>query len=216
MSEIIREIKVIPVLTAHPTEAKRISILDLHRELYLQMVQLENPNFSGLERNVITEKIKSLLERWWRSGEVYLEKPTVASERRNVMHYFEKVFPKILQKSDEQLKQSWKEMGYDKSNLSIPEDFPQVQFGSWVGGDRDGHPYVTAELTQETLLAHRHTAIQLLLKQILSLVKAMSFSSIRNKVPDFLIDEIKEREKNFGESGKLPQVEILMSLGVNF
>lgn len=202
MGEILREVKVIPVLTAHPTEAKRISILDLHREIYLQLVQRENPNFSQTERNIITEKIKSLLERWWRTGEVYLEKPTVASERRNVMHYFEKVFPKILQHSDEQLKQSWVAMGYDKNYLSLPEDFPKIQFGSWVGGDRDGHPYVTAALTRETLMAHRNAALQLLEHQLKALVAAMSFSEIRNKVPAFLVEEIAKREKAFGEMGR--------------
>lgn len=203
MGEILREVKVIPVLTAHPTEAKRISILDLHRELYLQLVQRQNPNFSQTEQNIITEKIKSLLERWWRTGEVYLEKPTVASERRNVMHYFEKVFPKILQRSDEQLRQSWVAMGFDKNYLSLPEDFPKIQFGSWVGGDRDGHPYVTAELTHETLMTHRYAALNLLEKQLKALVEAMSFSEIRNKVPGFLVEKIAKREKEFGDAGKL-------------
>lgn len=202
MLEIIRQVKVSPVLTAHPTEAKRLSILELHRDIYLVLVKLENPNFSNIERNTLKDEITALIERWWRSGEVYLEKPTVAAERNNVMHYFTKAFPKALAQSDIQLRQSWIEAGFDKNALKNPEDFPQVQFGSWVGGDRDGHPYVTAELTGETLSAHRQAALALIREQLVELAADMSFSAIRNPVPPLLTSEIQKREAQFGEAGK--------------
>jgi phosphoenolpyruvate carboxylase len=201
ISKVISKIKVIPVLTAHPTEAKRISILDLHRDLYLNLVKLENSTYSKVEREIIKNQIKSLLERWWRTGEVYLEKPTVVAERNNVMHFFQKVFPKELSKSDQQLKQTWLSLGMDPALLQSPEDFPKLQFGSWVGGDRDGHPYVTAELTHDTLLAHRNSALRILHEQIFELAKDMTFSEIRNPVPGFLIQHIKKMESESGPEG---------------
>jgi phosphoenolpyruvate carboxylase len=201
ISKVISKIKVIPVLTAHPTEAKRISILDLHRDLYLKIVQLENNTYSKVEREVIKNEIKSLIERWWRTGEVYLEKPTVVAERNNVMHYFLKVFPQELAKSDTHLKQTWLSLGKDPDLLQSPGDYPKLQFGSWVGGDRDGHPHVTAELTQETLLAHRNAAIKILYEQIFELAKDMTFSEIRNPVPEFLIKRIRKMESEFGSEG---------------
>jgi phosphoenolpyruvate carboxylase len=201
ISKLIAKIKVIPVLTAHPTEAKRISILDLHRDLYLNIVRLENNTYSKIERAVIENEIKSLIERWWRTGEVYLEKPTVVAERNNVLHYFQKVFPKELAKSDTQLKQTWISLAMDPKLLQSPDDFPKLQFGSWVGGDRDGHPHVTAELTAETLLTHRKAAINVLIEQIFELAKDMTFSEIRNPVPGFLIQSIKKMESEFGSEG---------------
>ncbi|MEX2511570.1 MAG: phosphoenolpyruvate carboxylase [Cyclobacteriaceae bacterium] len=202
MLKVLKRVKVTPVLTAHPTEAKRTSILDLHREIYLKLVELENKTFTESERKVLAYDIKTLLERWWRTGEVYLEKPTVVTERNNVIHFFSKVFPLALRKSDIQLKQSWMEMGFGRENLRLPEDFPQLQFGSWVGGDRDGHPYVTAQLTQDTLLAHRKSAMDLLSGQLIQLAANMSFSEIRNPVPESLKAAIKKKQEAFGEVGK--------------
>jgi phosphoenolpyruvate carboxylase len=202
MLEIIKEVKVIPVLTAHPTEAKRISILELHREIYLQLVKLENHNYSEIERKVIEDEIISLLERWWRTGEVYLEKPTVISERNNVMHYFTKVFPEILKKSDLQLRQSWKYAGFNSQSLNNPKVFPRIQFGSWVGGDRDGHPYVTAEITGNTLLAHRKASLEIIREKIRDLASRLSFSEIRSRVPFQLILSVNEMALVFGDSGK--------------
>ncbi|SMD46143.1 Phosphoenolpyruvate carboxylase, type 1 [Aquiflexum balticum DSM 16537] len=202
MLEIIKEVRVIPVLTAHPTEAKRISILELHREIYLQLVKLENHNYSEIERKVIEDEIISLLERWWRTGEVYLDKPTVISERNNVMHYFTKVFPEILKKSDLQLRQSWKYAGFNSQSLNNPKVFPRIQFGSWVGGDRDGHPYVTAEITGNTLLAHRKASLEIIREMIRDLASRLSFSEIRSRVPFQLILSINEMALVFGDSGK--------------
>ncbi|EOZ98781.1 Phosphoenolpyruvate carboxylase [Indibacter alkaliphilus LW1] len=198
----IRQIHLSPVLTAHPTEAKRISIIELHRDLYLQLVKLENSSFSKKEKDEITREITALLERWWRSGEVYLEKPTVKTERNNVMHYFTKVFPLILEKTDQQLEHSWVQAGFDSKKLKSPDNFPVLQFGSWVGGDRDGHPYVSAELTEETLWEHRKAAIKLIRSEIFELGSKLSFSEIRNDVPAYFKREILERAEALGELGQ--------------
>ncbi|WP_291785517.1 phosphoenolpyruvate carboxylase [Cecembia sp.] len=201
ISKILSKVELTPVLTAHPTEAKRISVLELHRELYLQMVKLENSSFTKLEKNAIRENIKALIERWWKTGEVYLEKPTIQAERNNVIHYFTKVFPIALAKSDQQLKASWQLMGFDPELLRYPEQFPILQFGSWVGGDRDGHPYVTAEITAETLLTHRKNALNLLKSQIFDLGAKMTFSEIRNPIPGFFKKSIEDKTKELGTFG---------------
>ena len=80
--------------------SKKSSILETHRELYLLLVQNENSTYSQTEKNIIRDKIISLLERWWRTGEIYLEKPDLRDERANVVHYLSKTFPLILEASD--------------------------------------------------------------------------------------------------------------------
>ena len=122
MLKAIAETTVIPVLTAHPTEAKRVTVIEIHRELYLLLVQRENTSLSKLEQNVIREKIINLLERWWRTGEIYLEKPDIRDERANVIHYLGKVFPTVLQRSDQQLKSSWIEVGLNPNKIKCHSD----------------------------------------------------------------------------------------------
>ena len=202
MSEAISKVKVIPVLTAHPTEAKRISILQLHREIYLELVRLGNTTYSKIEKEEVKNKIKALIERWWRSGEVYLEKPTVTIERNNMLHYFVNVFPLALAKSDIILRQSWVQAGFDKEALSHPENYPTIQFGSWVGGDRDGNPYVTSDVTADTLSTHRRVALEMVKNKLHQLAGLMIFSDKRNPISPVLTNEIAKRELLFGEAGK--------------
>src|SRR5690606_11319141 len=197
--EIIKNISLTPVLTAHPTEAKRVSILELHREIYLNLIKLENTAFSSSERKFIGDDIMTLLERWWRTGEVYLEKPTVEKERNNVIYYLSKVFPLALNRTDIQLRQSWLDMGYDPGKIS----YPRLQFGTWVGGDRDGHSYVTSSITNSTLIEQRKAALELIYNKLFDLVSQLSFSQIRNPVPEILNTEIGNKIAILGDAGKI-------------
>lgn len=175
---LLPKINVMPVLTAHPSEAKRLTVLDIHRELYVLLVKKENPLWSSSEKAAIREEIKSLLERWWRTGEIYLQKPRLDDERSNIMHYFENVFPQALRLTDQRLLDAWKYTGFSPENLSRPEQFPKLEFGSWVGGDRDGHPYVTPEFSASTLKLHREAALKIMRKELLLLAKDLVFLNI--------------------------------------
>jgi len=203
MFKTISEVHVIPVLTAHPTEAKRVTVIEIHRELYLLLVQKENTSLSDLEQNSIREKIINLLERWWRTGEIYLEKPDITDERANAIHYLSKVFPAAVEKSDKQLKGTWLNLGFDPQKIKDPEMFPKFTFGSWVGGDRDGHPFVTAEITEDTLLLHRHKALSLIRSQMVDLVIRLSLSALINPVPAILSKAIEDKAEALADQGQL-------------
>lgn len=200
MLKAIAATTVSPVLTAHPTEAKRITVIEIHRELYLLLVQRENPSLSQLEQIAIREKIIQLLERWWRTGEIYLEKPDIRDERANAIHYLSKVFPTVIQRSDQQLKNSWMALGFDSKKIQDVDVFPKIHFGSWVGGDRDGHPFVTPSVTQETLLIHRKTALDLIREELMVLAKKLSISEINNPPAHRLLEAIDLKSKALGES----------------
>ena len=202
MAELLPTLDIMPVLTAHPTEAKRVSVLELHREIYLLLVKNENTTWSKTEREAIREDLKALLERWWRTGEVYLEKPELIDERNNVAYYFSKVFPLALDQSDQKLKSSWISMGLDPEKLTEPEQYPLLQFSSWVGGDRDGHPFVSAEFTRDTLRTHRNMALSLMHEKLMKLASRLAISSNTNPVPAYLEEAILEKSKAFGKSGK--------------
>ncbi|SNR34999.1 phosphoenolpyruvate carboxylase [Lutibacter flavus] len=201
MISTIASINICPVLTAHPTEAKRVTILELHRQLYLLLVQNENSTYSQSEKNIIRDKIISLLERWWRTGEIYLEKPDLRDERANVVHYLSTIFPLILEASDLKLKYSWLEMGFDPQKLKHIEHFPKYTFGSWVGGDRDGHPFVTPQITKDTLLIHRKESLNIIYNQVLKLGAELSLSSKHNPTPEVLTTIIAKYAQLLGEKG---------------
>jgi phosphoenolpyruvate carboxylase len=202
IAKLLPTVKVMPVLTAHPTEAKRLTVLDIHRELYVLLVKNENPLWSTSEKAAIKQEILSLLERWWRTGEIYLQKPTLPDERNNLLHYFVNVFPEALQLTDQRLKDAWSAIGFEPDLLAWPEQFPSLVFGSWVGGDRDGHPFVTPEFTASTLKLHRQAALQMIRKKLFDLAGKLSFSSYMNAVPNDFLAIIESQAELLGDAGK--------------
>lgn len=198
----VAQTHVIPVLTAHPTEAKRVTVIEIHRELYLLLVQRENSALSRLEQNHIREKIIHLLERWWRTGEIYLEKPEVKDERANAIYYLSKIFPIVLERSDQQFKSAWIDLGLDPDKISNPDVFPKITFGSWVGGDRDGHPLVTPRVTQETLALHREHALKIVRSRLVDTARKLSISAFTNPPPYVLLDAVKKKAEVLGAQGE--------------
>lgn len=205
----LSEIAVEPVLTAHPTEAKRATVLEHHRELYLSLVQLENSMFTQAEKENIRHNIKLTLYRLWKTGEIYLEKPDVASELRNVIHYLVNVFPDVIPILDRRLEQAAYKLGIDKKEIRENHAYPKITFGDWVGGDRDGHPLVTAEITRKTLLRLRLNAFVVIRRKLTKLVQRLSFSyDLVDSRPEFhnrvyeLVEELGERGKEAIERNK--------------
>ncbi len=211
IARFLPQIRVEPVLTAHPTEAKRATILEHHRELYLLLVQRENQMYTSKEQEEIRNEIKSALYRIWKTGEIFTEKPDVPSELRNVLHYLTNVFPEVLPVVDKRLRQAWKELDLDPKLIEFANNWPKISFGNWVGGDRDGHPFVTEEVTEHTLESLRLHALIVINRNLIKLVKRLSLAftyrechwKMRERI-DEMIDELGERgveafERNKGE-----------------
>ena len=165
-----------PVLTAHPTEAKRPTALEQHRRLFHLLENREDPRQTPSELADGREEIKVTLERLWRTGEILLRKPEVAAERRNLMYYFTEVYPCALPELDRRLQQAWADTGFDPTLLGDGRTLPRLQFGTWVGGDRDGHPLVTADTTRETLTELRAGGLFVLSRQLTHLASRLCLS----------------------------------------
>ena len=195
------EIRVEPVLTAHPTEAKRSTVLTCHRELYVLLVKRENQMWTRLEQRAIREDIETVLERLWRAREILIERPDVGAELRTVTHYLCDVFPHALTVADRRLRDAWEDAGFDPKLLSDPAALPRLSFGNWVGGDRDGHPLVTAEVTARTLRTLRREAIDLLRGRLAILAARLSLSELLQPVVPELIARVAELAAALGERG---------------
>lgn len=179
----LHEVRIEPVLTAHPTEAKRSAVLEQHRAIYRLVTALEDEQLTPTQRTAVRDEIKVVLERLWRTGEILLEKPDIATERRGVVFYLRNVFPTALARLDERLHQAWKAAGFDAHLLEDPQAWPKVRFGTWVGGDRDGHPLVTAKVTADSLAELRINALLVIHQQLEELAAKLPLSSNFQEAP---------------------------------
>ncbi len=175
-----------PVLTAHPTEAKRAAVLEQHRALYRLLISREGQFLSPNQQLALREEFKVILERLWRTGEILLEKPDVATERRGVLYYLREVFPPALTRLDSRLREAWRGAGFDPATIADPLDLPKILFGTWVGGDRDGHPLVTAAVTEVTLRELRLSALIVLHRALEDLAGNLPLSSNFQDFPEEL------------------------------
>ncbi len=169
------------VLTAHPTEAKRATVLEHHRALYVLLVQRENQMWTPAERRRLDDEVKALLHLLWVTGELFLEKPDVASERRHVIHFLRRAFPAVVTGLDERLARAWEEALGEPFSYDPLAPLPRITFGTWVGGDRDGHPLVTARVTAESLRELRAAAVGLLDERLEGLAQKLSVSAAKAK-----------------------------------
>ncbi len=196
ITEMLPQIRVEPVLTAHPTEAKRLTVLEQHRELFRALGERENPNLTAAELATIRRRIKAILERLWRTGEILLAKPEVADERRQIGHYLGEIFPDALAMLDSRLRAAWNDAGFDLQTLR--ENMPKLRFGTWVGGDRDGHALVTADVTAEALIELRIGALVVLERMLDRLAGKMSLSVYGQSAPPELLEAIARLSKEIG------------------
>lgn len=191
-----------PVLTAHPTEAKRTSVLEHHRALYLCLVKLENQMWTPEERSYIVDEVRSIIEKIWKTGEIYHQKPQVQDEQNNVLHYLQRVFPIVVPEVYTRLKQAW-----IKAELPIPfpedgELLPQVHFGSWVGGDRDGHPLVQLDHTRNAFRQFREGARALLHARLAHLASSFSMNEEYAHPNETFLKRLQEMENEIPRQGK--------------
>ena len=198
----LNRMRVEPVLTAHPTEAKRATVLEIHREIYKLLVRRENNMWTVAEQRAIREEIKVALERLWRTGEFYHQKPDVQSELRNINYFLSKVFPDAVVSMDLRLRQAWEEAGFDPARVEHPDSLPQVVLGTWVGGDRDGHPLVTAEVTTRALNLFRSTAIAICNERLETLGQRLSLGDHLQEPPAVFIRQVEKHAAAHGEAGE--------------
>src|ERR1700691_1211207 len=177
--EALASIRVRPVITAHPTEAKRVTVLERHRRIYLRLLDLESPRWTDRERQELIHAIGDEIELLWLTGELKLAKPTVAQEVAWGLYFFNEnlfdVVPQMFAKV---------ESAFAKQFPDEPFEVPLFfQFGSGIGGDRDGNPYVTSEVTRRTLWETRLASLRRYRSRLLDLVRNLSIEDHALSLP---------------------------------
>lgn len=173
VQEALNSLMVGPTMTAHPTEAKRVTVLEIHRRIYRKLTEIGQLRWAPRERETLICDLRSEIELLWMTGELRLERPTVEREIAWGLHFFREVLfeatPQLYDLVEGALKRHFPHYA-----LSVPSF---MRFASWIGGDRDGNPNVTARTTAYALAENRSMAIRLYLIQVRRLVTLLSAST---------------------------------------
>jgi phosphoenolpyruvate carboxylase len=164
LTDLLARLDVRPVLTAHPTESARQSIL-AHRRRLAEALQAP----AGPARR---RRLAEAVELLWLTDELRLERPTPVDEARSVLWYLERLARDVVPDLLDDLSALARSVGAD-----LPLSATPVRFGTWVGGDRDGNPFVTPEVTLAVLAQQRQRAVALLTEAVENLVEALSVST---------------------------------------
>ncbi|GIK82969.1 MAG: phosphoenolpyruvate carboxylase [Alphaproteobacteria bacterium] len=186
IQQLLNRCRIEPVLTAHPTEAKRVTVLNIHRRIYRLLVELESPRWTPRERSGLVDDLRGEIDLLWLTGELRLEKPSVGQEIAWGLHFLDETMfgrvPELLEKLDDALARHYPEAGF-----RIP---PIFQFGSWIGGDRDGNPFVTVGVTRQALCHSRHAALRQYRRELERLRHRLSIAAHGISVPARFAEEL--------------------------
>ena len=181
MQTLLNNTLIQPVITAHPTEAKRITVLQIHRRIYLLLKNLEITRWTPRERNKLIMQLHDEIDLLWMTGEIRLTKPTVEDETAWGCHFFRNSLFEVVNTVHEQLSDALK-MYYPEVKLN---PLSLLRFGSWVGGDRDGNPFVTKEVTRKALFTYRMTSLKNLESEMHTLIRKLSIAAHTIDVPNY-------------------------------
>ena len=172
------------VLTAHPTEVARRTLIQKYDAIAGQLAAQDHRDLTPDERHQVRERLRRLIAEAWHTEEIRRTRPTPVDEAKwgfaVIEHSLWHAIPSHLRKVDKAL--------LDATGLRLPLEAAPIRFASWMGGDRDGNPNVTAAVTREVLLLARWMAADLFLRDIDALAAELSMQqasdALRERVGD--------------------------------
>jgi phosphoenolpyruvate carboxylase len=201
VERVLAHLDVGPTITAHPTEAKRVTVLEIHRRIYLKLYELESPRWTPREREALLASLKNEIDLLWLTGEVRLEKPTVESEVAWGLHFFRETLfdrtPYLCETLQTALGRHYPALSQDVR--------PPLRYSTWIGGDRDGNPFVTVATTRNALKQNRDAAIERLTLRLNDLARLVSISAYEIQFTDAFNALLKEQLEASGLADKLIQ-----------
>ena len=148
LQQLFDNLAYIPVITAHPTESKRRSVMESLRRIYQTCVELDDPRLNKEEREEIQQRLETQVQILWLTDEVRSERPQVSDEIKLGLYYAQETFFKAVPQVYRQMEKAVNEVyGVDASGNAQVKVPSFLRFGSWIGGDRDGNPNVKPHTT---------------------------------------------------------------------
>ena len=166
------------VLTAHPTEVTRRTIINKHVELSDCLASLERTDNLAQEREAILNRIAQLISQAWHTDDIRRSRPSPVDEAKWGYAVIENslwdAVPHFLREFSQHVKQHL--------SLELPANYSPIEFTSWMGGDRDGNPFVTAEVTKQVLDHGRWMALDLYQRDLETLCAELSMSDASDEL----------------------------------
>jgi phosphoenolpyruvate carboxylase len=179
LAETIRELEVLPVLTAHPTEVQRQSVMDAHRATRRALTHLQRADLTRDEEEELSERLKRVILTLWQTSEIRHFKMHVKDEIENGVAYhgltFFTAMPRLYQLFERRIKEAYGE------EIELPSF---LRIGSWIGGDRDGNPNVDATVLRAAFKRQAEVAFGHYFSEIEALYRGLSLSARRVTVSD--------------------------------
>jgi phosphoenolpyruvate carboxylase len=170
--EWLRQVEVIPVFTAHPTEVARRTVLVKRRRIARQIEQIDWLPLTDAEAGEREAIIAADIVTLWQTDEVRRRPPTVRDEIRMGLDYFSNGLIETLPRLYEEMADAFRRVyAYDVSAHDLPT---VVRFGSWIGGDRDGNPFVTPECTRDALALARRVVLTAYIGALETVIELLS------------------------------------------
>ncbi len=193
----LRQIRITPVFTAHPTEVARRTVLMKRRRIAKQLERLDRLPLASSDAAQLEAAILAEITALWQTDEVRMEKPLVTDEiRMGLDHYPMTLFdtmPRLYTEMADSLREVY---GVVLGDRELPD---LISFGSWIGGDRDGNPFVTPDSTREALQRARNAIIAHYVAEIHRAIDQLSPSYRQVAISERLRARLEEYTANVGE-----------------
>ncbi|MDP8931781.1 MAG: phosphoenolpyruvate carboxylase [Actinomycetota bacterium] len=183
--DVLARLELRPVFTAHPTEAARRSVLTKLRRVAELLQQRNEPRATRAELKNTRRRLAEIIDLLWQTDELRLNRPRSLDEARAVMYYLDELCRDVVPDLFDDFAEEVRELGIE----TPPEGVP-IRFGTWVGGDRDGNPSVTPEVTDETLRLQADHALRNLLSALEDLATELSTSTRIVAISDALRESL--------------------------
>ncbi len=192
LQKIVGRLQIEPVFTAHPTEAKRRTLISKLRRIGQCLYQIDSGSLLPTEDARVRQDLLAEITILWLTAQSRAARPLVTDEVKTGLHYFETTIwdavPRVYRAMEEALAEYY-------PTVRLPPRF--LTFGSWIGGDRDGNPNVTAFVTAETFRLHRGLALSKHAEKARSLNRSLSLSEqLHTPHPD-LLASLEEESADF-------------------
>ncbi|MDQ2044221.1 phosphoenolpyruvate carboxylase [Pseudoalteromonas sp. 20-92] len=178
LAETLSKLHINLVLTAHPTEVTRRTIINKHVELSDCLASLERKDNLAQERDNILNRIEQLISQAWHTDDIRRSRPTPVDEAKWGYAVIENslwhAVPRFLREFSANVK--------EQLSLELPKDYSPIEFTSWMGGDRDGNPFVTSQVTAEVLDHGRWMALNLYIQDLKTLCAELSMSDASDEL----------------------------------
>jgi phosphoenolpyruvate carboxylase len=175
----LARVRVSPVLTAHPTEVQRKSTLDGQLAIAANLARLDSSEILPEEREAAEADLRRLIATLWQTRMLRDVKLGVRDEIENALAYFDYTFIDALPRMQAEVEDSIAALGEDAEPVDLP---PLVAIGSWVGGDRDGNPFVTAEMLEHAFRRQGEIAFDHYFAMVHALGAELPLSALLSRV----------------------------------